>query len=217
MIDALRKQITSPVFSPKILRIEDFVGTLSGLKHTDSIEVLFEFYQVYVNECKQEEPQTFEIFANWGKTLLQDFNEIDRYLIDPNKILKYLDDIEEIKHWSVTAEPKSELVKKHLDFWKLLPNYYASLYKHLLQKKRGYQGMIYRQALIKLKENISDFQKKKIIFAGFNALNAAEETIFQELQINANAKIYWDIDEYFLLDSGHDAGLFIRKYKRNWS
>ncbi len=217
LIDALRKQIASPTFSPQILSIEDFVEDLAGLRQIDPVEILFEFYQVYVTKCKDTEPQSFEIFANWGKTLLQDFNEIDRYLIDPNRILRYLDDIEEIKHWSVTTDPRSELVQKHLDFWKRLPEYYSSLYNHLLQKKKGYQGMIYREALNRLKENNSQYRGKNLIFAGFNALNAVEELIFRELQVNADVKIYWDIDESFLSDSDHDAGLFIRQYKKNWS
>jgi hypothetical protein len=33
------------------------------------------------------------------KMLLQDFNEIDRYLLDPTHVLSYLKDIEDIKKW----------------------------------------------------------------------------------------------------------------------
>jgi uncharacterized protein Yka (UPF0111/DUF47 family) len=43
--------------------------------------------------------QSFELFANWAKTLLQDFNEIDRYLLDSSYVLSYLKDIEDIKKW----------------------------------------------------------------------------------------------------------------------
>jgi hypothetical protein len=41
--------------------------------------------------------QSLELFANWAKTLLQDFNEIDRYLLEPNHVLSYLKDNEDIK------------------------------------------------------------------------------------------------------------------------
>jgi hypothetical protein len=36
-----------------------------------------------------------------------------------------------------------------------LPNYYQSLYAHLLKKGMGYQGLIYRQAV----ENLSGARK----------------------------------------------------------
>ena len=46
--------------------------------------------------------QSLEFFANWAKTLLQDFNEIDRYLLEPNLVLSYLKGIEDIKNWKKT-------------------------------------------------------------------------------------------------------------------
>jgi hypothetical protein len=44
----------------------------------DPIELL-EFYDVYLSVTEKANQQSFELFANWAKTLLQDFNEIDRY------------------------------------------------------------------------------------------------------------------------------------------
>ena len=93
LIDALKKQIDNAVFSPEILSIEDFVQNISNLRVIDPIELMFEFYEVYLSITEKSQQQTFELYANWAKTLLQDFNEIDRYLLDPNKILKYLDNI----------------------------------------------------------------------------------------------------------------------------
>jgi hypothetical protein len=57
----------------------------------DPIELLFEFYDVYLVTEKTNQ-QSFELFANWAKTLLQDFNEIDRYLLDSSYVLSYLKD-----------------------------------------------------------------------------------------------------------------------------
>jgi hypothetical protein len=65
-----------------------------------------------------------------GQTLLQDFNEIDRYLLDSSYVLSYLKDIEDIV--GIEVENKTQL--KNIDFWKL-PNYYQTLYAHLLKKR----------------------------------------------------------------------------------
>jgi len=59
--------------------------------------------------------------------------------------------------------------------------------------------------------------ENKYVFAGFNALNAAEEQIVQHLMASGHAKIYWDIDNVFLEDTFHDAGLFLRRFRQTWN
>jgi hypothetical protein len=216
LIEALKKQVQENVFSPQIISIEDFVQDISGVRSIDPIEMLFEFYEVYLLQTEKAQQQSFELFANWGKTLLQDFNEIDRYLLDPLYVLSYLKDIEDIKKWGIEVENKTQLLENYIDFWKLLPNYYQSLYNHLFEKGIGYQGLIYREAVNNLNQFSNSVPEKQFVFAGFNALNAAEEKIIQHLIALDQAKIYWDSDQTFLNDPYHDAGLFVRRFKKNW-
>ena len=216
LIEALKKQVQYNILSPEIISIEDFIQNVSGIRTIDPIELVFEFYEVYLSITDIKNQQSFEIFANWAKMLLQDFNEIDRYLLDSNHVLSYLKDIEDIKKWGIEVENKTKLLENYIDFWKLLPHYYQTFYAHLLKNGIGYQGLIYREAV----KNLNSFSKgvtdKKYVFAGFNALNAAEEKIIQHLIVADQAKIYWDIDETFLKDSYHDAGLFVRRFKESW-
>ncbi|QZK91590.1 PD-(D/E)XK nuclease family protein [Flavobacterium sp. CHNK8] len=216
LIEALKRQVTSNVFSPDIISIEDFIQDIAGIRTIDPIELLFEFYEVYLSVTDKTNQQSFELFANWAKTLLQDFNEIDRYLLDPAHVLSYLKDIEDIKKWGIEVENKTTLLEKYIDFWKLLPHYYQSLYAHLLTKGIGYQGLIYREAVLNLIHFSESVQNKKYLFAGFNALNAAEEKIIQHLIASEQAEIFWDVDQTFLNDPYHDAGLFVRRFKENW-
>ena len=216
LIEALKNQIEKNIICPKIISIEDFIQEISAIRSIDSIELVFEFYEVYLKLTDVKNQQSFDLFANWAKMLLQDFNEIDRYLLDSNHVLSYLKDIEDIKKWGIEVENKTKLLENYIDFWKLLPNYYQTLYNHLLQKGIGYQGLIYREAVNKLKSFSKSVPNTKYIFAGFNALNAAEEKIVQSLLESNHAKIYWDIDQTFLNDPYHDAGLFIRRFKDKW-
>ena len=48
-----------------------------------------------------------------------------------------------------------------------------------------------------------------------NALNKAEEFLFQQLLSAGKTDVYWDIDSSFLKNN-HQAGTFIRKYKAEW-
>ena len=215
LLESLKNQLESTSFAPNIISIEDFIQDISGIRTIDSIELLFEFYEVYLSITEKIKQQNFEEFATWAKTVIQDFNEIDRYLLEPKKVFSYLEAIEALKRWKVEASNTTKLIDTHLEFWAKLPLYYENFYNHLLEKEIGYQGLLYREAvknLISFTETISN----QIIFAGFNALNHAEEIIFKHLANENKAKIYWDIDEVFLNDSYHDAGLFIRKFKKEW-
>ncbi|HRA73516.1 MAG TPA: PD-(D/E)XK nuclease family protein, partial [Flavobacterium sp.] len=216
LVEALKKQVSSNILSPEIISIEEFIQDIASIRNIDPIELLFEFYEVYLSITEKPNQQSFELFANWAKTLLQDFNEIDRYLLDPSHVLSYLKDIEDIKKWGIEVENKTQLLENYIDFWKLLPNYYQSLYNHLLNKGIGYQGLIYREAVNNLNHFSDSIKEKQYIFAGFNALNAAEERIIQHLIASDQAKIYWDVDQTFLNDPYHDAGLFVRRFKSSW-
>jgi hypothetical protein len=216
LLEELKKLISTNIFAPEIISIEEFIQNIAGIRSIDSVELLFEFYEVYLSITEQEKQETFETFANWAKTLLQDFNEIDRYLIEPNKILKYLEDIKEIEHWAVDINKRTELIDNYLIFWKKLPEYYYSLYQYLSNKGIGYQGLIYREAVKNL-NHFSENNNNHFIFGGFNALNQAEEKIIQHLLAQESAKVYWDVDETLLYDTFHDAGLFQRRFKSNWN
>jgi ATP-dependent helicase/nuclease subunit B len=86
----LRKELSSIInkttFSPIIISIESFVEELSQLKSITNTELLFELYNTYTELTPKEEQEPFESFSKWGQILLQDFNEIDRYLIPQKNI-----------------------------------------------------------------------------------------------------------------------------------
>jgi ATP-dependent helicase/nuclease subunit B len=217
LLEALRENSKQTFFAPTICSVEEFIQNVSGIRSIDAVEVLFEFYEVYRNITPKEEIQAFEQFSNWAKTLLQDFNEIDRYLLEPNHVFSYLKDIEAIKRWDLEPQDKTELVDNYLKFWHNMPIYYQAFYQALLKKGIGYQGLLYREAVENLTHFINAIGSNHYVFAGFNALNQAEEKIIQQLLSQEVASIYWDADEAFLNDPFHDAGLFARKIKKSWT
>ncbi|MEO8934373.1 MAG: PD-(D/E)XK nuclease family protein [Xanthomarina sp.] len=204
------------VFSPEIISIEEFTSELSELKPISNTELLFEFYSVYIKLTPKIEQDSFESFSKWAQLIIQDFNEIDRYLIPQKEIFNYLSAIQDINHWSL-EENKTEFVKKYLAFWNKLYAYYTHFTEYLTSKNIGYQGLIYREAVNNIEAYIQNKSNKKLIFLGFNALNTAEERIIQELLQNGMAEIYWDMEQIFFNNPMHDAGLFTRKYKESWS
>ncbi|WP_335967066.1 PD-(D/E)XK nuclease family protein [Galbibacter sp. PAP.153] len=213
----LLKLVEKATIAPKIISIEEFIQDLANLKLATNIQLSFEFYSIYKKLTPEDQLEDFHTFTSWSQTVLQDFNEIDRYLIDPKSFFSHLFHIKELDqfHWTNT-ENKTNLQLQYLKFWEKLYVYYTAFNNHLIQKGIGYQGMIYREANENIEHYIQSKKSIKHYLIGFNALNNAEKNIFQELLTNTEADIYWDIDAFFIEHTEHDAGLFLRKYKDQW-
>jgi len=213
----IASQLNKTIFAPKFLSIEEFVETLSDLTYATNTDLLFEFYKAYITHTPKDLIETFDSFSKWAQMLLQDFNEIDRYLVPPHHVFDYLNAIKELehKHWSL-EENQTSYIKNYLAFWNRLKLYYTELNHQLIQNKKGYQGLVYKEAIENLEQFIASHNHESYVFVGFNALNKAEEIIIQEFLQQNLATIYWDIDTYFVKDKIHDAGLFIRAHKAKW-
>lgn len=209
--EAFKTQLKKNTFLPQIISIEEFIAEVSELQLANKMLVLFEFYRIYKINCQQE-PLTFDQFYEWASIALKDFNEIDRHLIPPETIFQNLSDIDRIQDWN----PQTPLTNNYLTFFDYLYTYYTQLNKLLLEKKIGYQGMLYREAVHNIQHFINNHTNHHFVFAGFNALNKAEEIIFQELLEHNIASVYWDINQE-MLDSNFNIGYFLKKYKEEWN
>ncbi|SDD68991.1 PD-(D/E)XK nuclease superfamily protein [Pricia antarctica] len=212
--NALAKSSDKTFFAPDILSIERFIEKISGLAYATQTQQLFFLYEIYL-KSKPAEQDNFYTFSKWGQTLLQDINEIDRYLIDAEKLFASLSAIQELDHWSLRAE-KTTMMEDYLQFWNNLESLYHNFNGALLEKGLGHQGLVYRTACQKLEGFLAEHSEKTFIFLGFNALNTAESEIIQHILHNCSSEIYWDIDSYFLQDNVHDAGYFIRQHLKTW-
>lgn len=210
----LHNYISKASFAPEIISVEDFVQNLSRLRQISGVELLFEFYSSYKKITPKNKIESFETFSKWAQILIQDFNEIDRYLINSDKIFDYLGAIQELNHWSL-EDKKTTLITNYLSFWKTLKHYYNQLSYDLIAKETAYQGLIYKEATKHVETYIQNTDKTHI-FLGFNALNSAEKLIIQELIQNNVGRIYWDIDSQFINNKIHSAGLFARQHQQKW-
>ncbi len=211
----LVESTTSSFILPKIISIENYIQELADINLIDTTQLLFEFYSVYKEILTQELIESFETFSQWATIVLHDFNEIDSYLVSSKDLFSNLKDLKKIEYWFQDKAP-SKLALNYLQFFEHLNKLYNSLYKKLKKNKFGYQGLIYREAVHNLEYYIENNNNKHIVFIGFNALNKAEEVIFQELLNNNLASIYWDSNPN-LFNNANEAGVFLRKYKTTWA
>lgn len=210
----LKNHLKPNSFLPKIQSIEEFIESVSGINQIDNTELLFRFYKIYLQETKKENQETFDKFIPWANIILNDFNELDRYLINVKEILDYLSDIKRIENWFLENQ-ETKLTKNYLNYFKNIKKYYTVLNENLLQSNNGYQGLIYRKA----KENIDSYlyknKNENYIFIGLNALNKAEEQVIKKILTEKKGAIYFDLD-YYINENLKSYGKFINTYKNDW-
>lgn len=212
--EKIKSKVHTTIFMPEVLSTEDFIAQITQLIPLDNTGSIFELYQTYVQTIDKEHQESFDSFYAWAQTLIYDFNEIDRYLIDADHFFNYLSRIQDINHWS-KSENQTDLVKNYLWFWKQLPELYKNFTHRIIEDGKAYQGLMYREASEKivsyLKENTQDY-----IFIGFNALNTAEQKLIQYILKQNRGKIFWDLDEVFYQNPNHEASLFVCNYVKKW-
>ncbi len=207
--------IDQPIWSPTIISEEEFLENLADVSILDSLNLQFELHAVYQKTVPKDQQEPFDQFLQWAQILLQDFNEIDRYLIPPDKIFGYVNEARALEVWNVNESEISEVQHKYLQFWKQMESLYFAFKDHLKAKQLAYPGLSYRWAVESLNpDKIIDLPYQKIYFCGFNALTAAEQTIFEQFVENGKAEIIFDADEYYVNDELQEAGLFLRQLKK---
>lgn len=217
----------TPIWSPACKTINDLMQDLSDLQVAENLELIFELYRVFRKETGTTEP--FDDFYYWGEMLLNDFDDIDKYLVNAGDLFQNLSALKELEdHLGYLSESQIEAIssfwkninpakdsKQKTDFirlWPLLNRIYSEFRTALLGKRRGYEGMAYREVAEKIKQELPvNLEFDRFIMVGFNALNSCEEQLFSFLNGEGKGIFFWDYDDFYLRDSNHEAGFFIRK------
>jgi RecB family exonuclease len=236
----LSKKLDSPVWSPSVYSIEDFVQKLSPYNVIDNLTLVFELFRVYesVKAGKKmkmddinssidtyEDSESFDNFYQWGHMLLKDFDIVDKSLADTKTLFKNIKsskEIEEIfpielredflKFWgSVFLTGGTPAKKNFVKIWKLLGEVYDRFKESLASQNLAYEGMAIRKLCEDLISGTVNLRWRKVIFAGFSSLNKCEEKIISYLMKTDITDVFWDVDNYYIEDEKQEAGKFIRK------
>ena len=202
-----------PLFSPPVLTLTEWISQLTSKTTPTPSELILELYQAYQECSPAAEKSTFTSFLSWAPGVLSDFDQIDRYCVPAQELFRQLTELERIKRWTPSGET-TPLIQQHLEFCALLYPLYQKLREQLSQKDQGFSGALFRQAAEL--EWTGPSEPTHFVLFGFNALSTSESRLFQHLLEKYKASIYWDLDEYFLEETYHDAGLFIREYFSTW-
>lgn len=203
---------------------------LSGKHPADKIQMLFRLYELYKQRSGSSE--SFDEFIYWGEMLLNDFDDIDKYMVDARMLfrnvsdLKSLDDdfnylspeqVQAIRSFWSSFYPKGDSPNQQhfLELWEILYDLYAGLRTSLVKDGCGYDGMIFREVVEQLeKEPMSDFPFDQVVFVGLNALSVSEERLLLALQKKGVADFYWDYVGPWVTDPDNKASFFLERNLR---
>ena len=222
----LLKEIHGTHWSPGISTVNEFMQELSGMAISDSLELSFELYGIYSSIV--EHPEPFDEFLPWSEIMISDFDTLDKYMADPVSVFRNIRELREIDERFGELEPEQvEFIRQFwsnfyqgkmtdekemfMTTWNLLPKLYIALRDLLLQKKEGYEGLLYRKAAEDGLERIADQSWTHYYFVGLNALSAAEKRIFTLLKNRGVATFFWDYDDDWISGEFREAGRFLRE------
>lgn len=222
----LSEIVDKPIWAPEYSTIKDEFFKHSDFNKAEDIVLLSELYNTYIEITNSNE--SFDDFYFWGEVLLADFDEIDKYLINPEILFKNINEIHKIssdinylskeqqdainQFWSTFKHArKSKETESFKNTWESLIEIYNKFKLILSQKSIAYEGMIYRNVADKLSSNSIEISYKKVIFVGFNALNNCERIFLKYLKNKKIAYFVWDFDKYYLENKYYEAGQFIRE------
>ncbi len=219
--------VDKPLFSPTTITIQEFFVSLSSFQTADRIEMLVMLYNHYTKISKSTE--SFDDFLYWGEMLLNDFDDVDKYMVDAKQLFKnvhnyrLLDDdlshldekqVEAIRRFWINFMPTegSTTKEKFQETWKILYDLYDSFRRELMEKGQAYEGMIFREVAENVKQtNVSDWQTESFIFVGLNALTPSETALMTYLKNIGIADFYWDYDSPFVHDKLNRASFMVEE------
>lgn len=223
----LNRIIKISTFSPEIITIQELFSNISSLRSEEQIQHIFRLFKIYKELSGSKE--TFDEFYLWGEMLLNDFDQVDKYLVDAELLFTNITDLKEIdehfndwnddrkeeirQFWtSLTVGEQKKDQKEFSRLWQVLFPIYKKLKEELSLEGIAYEGMLFRES-VENQDNLFGvyLSERKFVVAGFNALNNCEKRLFQFLQSGKKIDFFWDFDHYYMDDLNQEAGLFMRE------
>ena len=166
-----------PLLVPQMLTINDLFFRVNGSIQADRVALLLELYDCY----KELNPkaETLDEFVFWGDVILGDFNDVDKYLVDPKQLFANVADYKNLQDtFSYLTETQRKAIEgfvshfndhsgrltvdldtdnpdvkgRFLMIWNILYKLYVSFNQRLASKGMAYEGMVYRALAESLRE-----------------------------------------------------------------
>ena len=156
----LSQSTDKPLWTPAYMTISELFRLLTPLQVADPIRLVCTLYTIFCQETGSDK-ETLDNFYFWGEMLIADFDDLDKNLVDANRLFKNLEDLHKMidDHSYLTKEQeealklffhnfsiekKTELKDRFLTLWNVLGNIYHRFRQTLEADGLTYEGQLYR-------------------------------------------------------------------------
>lgn len=216
--------------APEMFPMNEFVYSVTGAHSTDKVRLLVDLYDCY----KKLNPQGEELddFIFWGGVLLSDFDDVDKYLVDAERLFTNVSDFKSLQdtyaylsakqmdaverfagHFSTRGKYKDEFRR----IWNILLPLYRNFNAVIGEKGMCYEGQVYRSLAVSLDDRPvvdvlgSRFREtEKFVFVGLNALNECERKLMKRMRDAGLAEFCWDFSSPMIKDPANKSSFFLQ-------
>ena len=149
-----------PLFSPTMRTMQELFEIFSPYRPAEKIEMLVSLHRLFGKISGSAE--AFDDFLYWGEMLLNDFNDVDKYLVDARDLFRNMSDYRSLdddmshlseqqvdavrRFWSHFMPVEGNKAKqKFQETWKVLYELYSSFREALRVRGQAYEGMMFRE------------------------------------------------------------------------
>ena len=241
----------TPLFLPECTTMNNLLRQrlhiMGGEDPNDELLIIHKIYLAYLHAMGlTAEERSFEDFYDFGKSLLRDFDDIDKHLLEVDSFLENILNHKELsedlttflskRQWegvckliyekdaklpeltTMDGSKSEEMKKRFLDFWMKLPEIYDTAKSLMREDGLAYEGMMLREAAEQIKTGKLSLTDDGMItvFAGLNAQTPAMYRILDHFKESKKAIFYWDYFTDPILKSPGLAGSFVRYNTTNY-
>ncbi len=165
-----------PLISPYMFTINDLYFKVGGCRQVDRVTQLLELYECY--RSLNPKAESLDEFIFWGDIILGDFNDVDKYLVEPVQLFTNVADYKQLQdNFSYLTQTQRKAIEgfishfndvsgrltvdldtdnpdvkgRFLQIWNILYPLYVQFNERLSSKGMAYEGMVYRGLAQRLK------------------------------------------------------------------
>lgn len=220
------------MFEPQMYTINDFFYKVYAGAPTERIDLLLNLYREYKKLIPNCEP--LDEFIFWGEMILSDFNDVDKYLVDAEKLFTNVSQFKSMQDYTFLSDNQLKALQAFMGHfapqagedgkykenfrktWDILYPLYKSFNRTLGEQGKSYEGMVYRRLAERFEsESASDVlqdafpHSPKFVFVGLNAPTESELAVLKRMRQAQLAEFCWDYSSEMIKDKANKSSFFM--------
>ena len=220
------------MFEPQMYTINDFFYKVYAQAPTERIDLLLNLYREYKKLIPNCEP--LDEFIFWGEMILSDFNDVDKYLVDAEKLFTNVSQFKSMQDYTFLSDNQLKALQAFMGHfapqagedgkykenfrktWDILYPLYKSFNRTLSEQGKSYEGMVYRRLAERFEsESASDVlqdafpHSPKFVFVGLNAPTESELAVLKRMRQAQLAEFCWDYSSEMIKDKANKSSFFM--------